>query len=413
MWNIRLARRKVRDFEQFQHPAVVPFVDVGTSGAMHYLAWPLVDSGKSLNRIIEDEGKLNAAQTALYAMYTAEGLEACHQRNIIHGMLKPSNIMITEDDQVKILDFGVGSLLRETEGESVVDTMSTANTLASGLDCASPESIMDPASASFASDQYSLGCIMYYCLTGQYPFPGNNAVEKMMAHQSKQPPPLQEVAPDTPPELVVAVERLMQKKPEDRYPSVSELIVALRPIAMVRNVAPTSSGSTKLSGLRAVPEALRRMDGAKPASGLKGTLPADSPLRKSWPRTGGSSAGISAPPPPERPTVGPGPQRTAVVPPLTPVASMMGTAPGSRPSIASPFGQLPPEMASSPDLAVAQLRNLMHSADEIRVSNYPPAQGLSGQTLIILVVAMFFSMLVGMGGLLAILWFTGLIGKGQ
>src|SRR5438874_1633574 len=72
MWNVRIARRKVRAFEQCKHPAVVPFVDVGTSGGMHYLAWPLVE-GETLDKIVEREGKLAPERAALYAMQTAEG----------------------------------------------------------------------------------------------------------------------------------------------------------------------------------------------------------------------------------------------------------------------------------------------------------------------------------------------------
>lgn len=233
MWNIRLARRKVRDFEQFSHPAVVPFVDVGTAGAMHYLAWPLVE-GEPLQKLVERQTRLSAPEVALYGMLAAEGLEASHQRSILHGLMKPSNIMITPDQRVKILDFGVGSLLLESEsGESVVDTMSSANTLASGLDCASPEGIMDPTSMSYPSDQYSLGCILYFCLTGQYPFPGNNAVEKMMAHQTKAPKAIRELAPDCPDEVIEVVEKLMAKDPNERFSSMAEVASALRPHAMV------------------------------------------------------------------------------------------------------------------------------------------------------------------------------------
>lgn len=230
MWNIRLARRKVRDFEQIQHPAVVPFVDVGTAGSMHFLAWPYVD-GQPLHKVVEEQGRLSPGTSAAYGMQTAEGLDATHQIGIIHGLLKPSNILITPENDVRILDYGVGALLSETENESVVDTMSTANTMASGLDCASPEGIMDPTQMTVASDQYSLGCVLYYCLTGSMPFPGSNAVEKMMAHQTKEPPSIKDASPETPDGLVEVVKRLMQKVPSERYPTMADAVAALQPFA--------------------------------------------------------------------------------------------------------------------------------------------------------------------------------------
>ncbi len=228
MWNVRIARRKVRAFEQCKHVAVVPFVDVGTSGGMHYLAWPLVE-GESLDKVVEREGRFSAERTASYALQTAEGLELSHKQGLFHGLLKPSNLMVGVDGQVRILDFGIGCLLAETEGESLVDTMSTANSVNSGLDCASPESIMDPTNLTPIGDQYSLGCVMYYCLTGRYPFPDGTAVEKMMAHQHKQPTSIKELNPDVPDGLIAVVERLMKKAPNERYGDCGELIEALRP----------------------------------------------------------------------------------------------------------------------------------------------------------------------------------------
>jgi serine/threonine-protein kinase len=230
MWNVRIARRKVRSFEQCRHPSVVPFVDVGTSGGMHYLAWPMVE-GETLDKIVEKQGKLKPEEVAAYTLQTAEGLELCHRQSLFHGLLKPSNLMIAPDGSVRILDFGIGCLLAETEGESLVDTMSTANSVNSGLDCASPESIMDPANLTPLGDQYSLGCVLYYCLTGRYPFPDGTAVEKMMSHQHKQPTPLKELAPETPGELVAIVEQLMQKSPQARFADCQVLMEALRPLA--------------------------------------------------------------------------------------------------------------------------------------------------------------------------------------
>lgn len=230
MWNVRIARRQVRAFESVDHPAVVPFMDVGTAGGAHYLAWPYVE-GETLDHVVERTGPLPTGTAALYAMQAAEGLEACHRAEIVHGMVKPSNLMLGFDGQVRVLDFGIGAILSSGEGESLVDTMSTANSLTSGLDCASPEAIIDPTQRTAAGDQYSLGCTLYYCLTGQYPFPDGTAVQKMMWHQAKDPVPVQELNAGIPEGLAAVVERLMQKVPEARYADMMELVQALEPFA--------------------------------------------------------------------------------------------------------------------------------------------------------------------------------------
>lgn len=227
MWNVRLARRQVRSFSQFSHPGVVPFVDVGTSGGLHYLVWPMV-SGESLESKVSRDGKLKPEMVAKIGFQLAQALTVCHQNSIFHGLIKPSNVMMGPDGQAKLLDFGIGSLLAENEGESLVDTMSTANTLTSGLDCCSPESIMEPTNRTLAGDQYSLGCVLYYALAGRYPFPDGTAVEKMMAHQFKQPTPLRELVPSAPEGLVEVIERLMQKVPEARYSGMDEMVDAIQ-----------------------------------------------------------------------------------------------------------------------------------------------------------------------------------------
>src|SRR5580704_8651698 len=102
MWNVRLARRKVRSFEQCKHPSVVPFVDVGTAGGMHYLAWPFVE-GEILGKIVEEQGKVPPSLAIHYALQIAEGLDICHQHGLFHGLLKPSNIMVDHDNNVSIL----------------------------------------------------------------------------------------------------------------------------------------------------------------------------------------------------------------------------------------------------------------------------------------------------------------------
>jgi serine/threonine-protein kinase len=253
MWNVRLARRQVRSFGQFTHPAVLPFVDVGTAGGLHYLVWPLAE-GETLEGLIQREGKLSVQQTALIGVQVAQGLAIAHQNTLFHGLVKPSNIMIGSDNQARILDFGIGSLLVENEGESLVDTMSTANTLTSGLDCASPESILEPTNRTPAGDQYSLGCVLYTCLAGRPPFADGSAVEKMMAHQMKEPDSLKELNPDVPDTVIEVVHRLMAKKPEDRYGGLDEVVESLEPfvgdLAVTAAENPSNAGRAGLSGSR-------------------------------------------------------------------------------------------------------------------------------------------------------------------
>jgi len=242
-WNARMARRQVTAFEKCKHPAVVPFVDVGTAGATHYLAWPFVE-GESLQSLIQREGKLAPERAARFAMQTAEGLQLCHQNGLIHGMLKPANLLVGPDQQIRILDFGVGALLAQGEEESLVDTRSTANVLASGLDCVSPESILDPTQRTPAGDQYSLGCVLYFCLAGRLPFEGS-AADKLQAHRTKQPDPIQSLNSAVPDALATVVDRLMQKDPSARYTDMKEVIAALQPIVepAAHPVEPTESAA--------------------------------------------------------------------------------------------------------------------------------------------------------------------------
>jgi serine/threonine-protein kinase len=232
-----------------------------------------------------------------------------HQNNLFHGLVKPSNIMVGSDNQARILDFGIGSLLVENEGESLVDTMSTANTLTSGLDCASPESIMEPTNRTPAGDQYSLGCVLYYCLTGRVPFPEGSAVEKMMAHQTKEPVAVQEFAPDVPADLAAVVKKLMAKTPEERYSGCDELVEALEPFLgnlqeMPGGVAAMSGGGSSggMAGLRSggYPGIGNRAPGTGSGSRPAATLPSRSGQNPSQPPAGPNFGAKTPQPQPAR-----------------------------------------------------------------------------------------------------------------
>ena len=274
MWNVRLARRQVRSFGSFSHPAVVPFVDVGTAGGLHYLAWPLVE-GTTLEAVVQQQGKLPPDLAALYAVQIAQGLTVAHQNNLFHGLVKPSNVMIGTDSQARILDFGIGSLLVENEGETLVDTMSTANTLTSGLDCASPESIMEPTNRTPAGDQYSLGLRALLLPDRPGSVPGRHRGREDDGPPDEGADADRELAPDVPEGLAAVVEKLMAKKPEERYAGCDQVVEAseqyvgdARSRANTATAAPASKPGSRLTvgrrdrvdrpiGCRACPASVR------------------------------------------------------------------------------------------------------------------------------------------------------------
>ncbi|HEV2947445.1 MAG TPA: protein kinase [Gemmataceae bacterium] len=232
MWNVLLAKRQARAFDKIQHPGIVPFADIGTAGSQHYLAWPFAE-GETLDKIVEREGKLPSGLVAHYGYQIAEALFVCHQQDLFHGMLKPSNVMVDAEHHVRLLDFGVGAIFAANpEDQSLFNTQGQASLMTSGLDCASPESITDSSHLDAVGDQYSLGCILYFCLADRFPFEGQ-PVEKMVAHQTKQPTPLAELNPDVRRELAAIVARLMQKSPHARFVDAGEAARALKPLAFV------------------------------------------------------------------------------------------------------------------------------------------------------------------------------------
>jgi serine/threonine protein kinase len=244
--NLQSIGEKVAALKQVRHPRVSAMVQVGAQSDRVYMVWPLLEGGEKLDAIVARQGKLPPRQAAQVALQVASGLQAYHAHDLFHGLLKPNDVLIGSDRRVRILDFGVGFLLTCERGKALLDTTTNGKALARGLDCASPESILDPLNRTCWGDQYSLGCILYFCLTGQFPFPTTNPVKKMMGHQFEAPEPVRDLAPEVSPRLAAIVEQLMRKMPEERYPSMDEVVVELQAVASdSRNgttMAPTRSG---------------------------------------------------------------------------------------------------------------------------------------------------------------------------
>jgi len=230
LWNVHLAKNQVRVFAELPpHPAVVPFVDVGTAGGSHYLAWQFAE-GVTLAATVARSGRLAVGEAVRVLTHVADCLALCHAHGIVHGLLKPSNVLLGADGQPRILDLGVGAILSENiaDDESMLDTISTANAALGMLDCCAPETLTDPTRRTPAGDVYSLGCVGYYLLTGALPFPGGTAVEKVIAHQTAEPTPPDRLNPELPGWLGDLIRAMMRKDPAARPGGMADVLAALK-----------------------------------------------------------------------------------------------------------------------------------------------------------------------------------------
>jgi serine/threonine protein kinase len=230
LWNALQAKRQVVALAALANqPGLVPLADIDTAKGWHYLVWPFVE-GEPLDALVRRRGPLPPSQAVRLTLEVCEALAACHAAGIAHGLLKPSNLLLGPDRKARVLDLGIGAILRENtvEGESFMDTISTANVAMSMIDCTPPETLADPGERTPAGDIYSLGCVLYFLLTGVYPFPDGNVVDKMIAHQSEEPLPASARNPAVPEGLSNVVEHLMRKAPADRPADLSLVAAALR-----------------------------------------------------------------------------------------------------------------------------------------------------------------------------------------
>ena len=286
--NLQSIGEKVAALKQVRHPRVSAMVHVGAQGDRVYLVWPLLEGGEKLDSLIARHGPLLPRHSAQVALQVASGLQAYHAKDLFHGLLKPSDILIGADRRVRILDFGVGFLLTCDAGKALLDTTTNTKALARGLDCASPESIMDPLDRSIWGDQYSLGCILYFCLAGKYPFPDVNPVKKMMGHQFEEPTPIQQLVPETPAKLAAIVHRLLRKTPGERYVTTDEVVVDLQAVtADSRTVQSSGRPGTPTQGAPVQPS--RRL-----AENPAGKAELASGPRAEWFILAGVAAGAAA-----------------------------------------------------------------------------------------------------------------------
>ena len=210
-------RAEAQSAAGLSHPNIVSVYDVGDDGDLHYIVMELVE-GITLKKFIEKKGKLEIKEAIGIAIQISQGLEAAHDNHIVHRDIKPQNIIISREGKVKVADFGIA--------KAATTNTVTQNAVGS-VHYLSPEQARGGYSDE-KSDIYSLGVTMYEMLCGKVPFAGDNTVSVALSHIQYEPVPVKEVNPAVPYSVDMIVQKCMQKRPENRYLSASELIVDLK-----------------------------------------------------------------------------------------------------------------------------------------------------------------------------------------
>jgi len=213
--------REARSAARLEHPNVVQVLDAGSQDGIHFIVMQLVD-GTDLDKLLKKKGRFPVADTLAIAKRVALALGAAHDLKLVHRDIKPANIMLTKPGRVMVTDFGLARDVQDagsiTQAEEAIGTPQYI----------APEQARGEA-VDGRSDLYSLGATLYAMLSGKPPFSGKTPVSVAVKHANpdEKAKPLREVMEGIPPEVDALVEKMLQKKPADRYQSAAELVAAI------------------------------------------------------------------------------------------------------------------------------------------------------------------------------------------
>ncbi len=247
--------REVQAAAKLRHTNIVAADDADEANGVHFLVMELVE-GSDLSALVKKKGPVSIEKAVNYIVQAAKGLEFAHKKGVIHRDIKPANLLLDREGTIKILDMG---LARIHGGAGAQAELTATGAVMGTVDYMAPEQALSTKTADARADIYSLGCSLFYVLTGKATYDGETLMAKLLAHRDQPIPDLRAVCPEVPYELDAIFKKMVAKRVEDRYQSMHEVIVALESRDPVRErtidsqqLANSSTDTGSLSFLRGI-----------------------------------------------------------------------------------------------------------------------------------------------------------------
>ncbi len=240
-------RREVEAAGRLKHPNLVAAQDADEDRGVHFLVMEFVE-GRDLDHFVRERGPMPITQAIDCLMQAARGLEAAHVQGIIHRDIKPGNLMLDSAGTVRVLDLGLARIVDASNpfSKSVAGRLTQSGMYMGTIDYMAPEQAEDSHRVDHRADIYSLGCTLYYLLTGREPFPAESVLKRLLAHMERPAPSLVAARPGVAQALEAAYQKMMAKLPQDRPASMAEVVALLETCKTEALEAPKSQTELKV-----------------------------------------------------------------------------------------------------------------------------------------------------------------------
>ncbi len=218
--------REAKAVAALSHPNIIQAFDYDELDGMPFISMEYVE-GIDAGEQVEKFGPISWAQAADYGQQAALGLEAARKAGFVHRDVKPGNLLIDREGHVKLLDLGLAVGKEQRGNDSLTSTFDQIGT----VDFMAPEQAVDSHNVDIRADIYSLGCVLYFLVSGKLPFFGKTTTEKLLKHQQTPPTPIRELVPDLPEGLAKVIHTMLEKDRSARSQTPSDVAESLKPFA--------------------------------------------------------------------------------------------------------------------------------------------------------------------------------------